>query len=59
MSLINDPALFKRWLYGGIQDIGEAAVTELLLDLLRAFITETEQNRIVAWHLGASSNSTR
>ncbi|WP_232200553.1 hypothetical protein [Synechococcus sp. CC9616] len=28
----NDPDLFKRWLYGGIEDLGEPAVTELLLD---------------------------
>ena len=28
--LANDPDLFKRWLYGGIQDLGEPAVTELL-----------------------------
>ena len=27
----NDPDTFQRWLYGGIQDLGEAAVTELLL----------------------------
>ena len=27
----NDPDLFKRWLYGGIQDLGEPAVTELVL----------------------------
>ena len=27
----NDPDTFKRWLYGGIQDLGEPAVTELLL----------------------------
>ena len=25
------PDLFKRWLYGGIQDLGEPAVTELVL----------------------------
>ena len=30
----NDPELFKRWLYGGIQDLGEPAVTELVLDWL-------------------------
>ena len=30
----NDPDTFKRWLHGGIQDLGEAAVTELLLDWL-------------------------
>ena len=27
----NDPDLFKRWLYGGIQDLGETAVTDLAL----------------------------
>ena len=27
----NDPDLFKRWLYGGIEDPGEPAVTELVL----------------------------
>ena len=35
----NDPDTFKRWLYGGIQDLGEAAVTELLLDWIDPFIT--------------------
>ena len=33
----NDPDLFKRWLYGGIQDLGEPAVTELVLDWLDPF----------------------
>ena len=28
----NDSDLFKRWLYGGIEDLGEPAVTELLLE---------------------------
>tara|TARA_Y100001954_G_scaffold220044_1_gene254780 strand:- start:373 stop:522 length:150 start_codon:yes stop_codon:yes gene_type:complete len=28
----NAPDLFKRWLYGGIEDLGQPAVTELLLD---------------------------
>jgi hypothetical protein len=51
--ITNDPDLFRRLLYGGIQDLGEPAVTELLLDWLGAFITETERDRIVAWHLGA------
>ena len=48
----NDPDTFKRWLYGGIQDLGEPAVTELLLDWLDPFITRVERDRIVAWHLG-------
>ena len=30
----NEPDTFKRWLYGGIQDLGEIAVTELVLDWL-------------------------
>ena len=30
----NDPDLFKRWLYGGIEDLGEPVVEELLLDWL-------------------------
>ena len=50
----NAPDLFKRWLYGGIQDIGEPVVTELLLDWLDAFITETYRYGIVVWHLGVS-----
>ena len=50
----NDPELFKRWLYGGIQDLGEPAVTELVLDWLDPFITRAERNRIVAWHMGMS-----
>ena len=28
----NDPDTFKRWLCGGVEDLGEPAVTELLLD---------------------------
>ena len=50
----NDPDTFKRWLYGGIQDLGEPAVTELLLDWLDPFITRVEKDRIVARHLGVS-----
>ena len=50
----NGPDLFKRWLYGGIEDLGEPAVTELLLDWLDPFLTEEEQDRLLGWHLGAS-----
>ena len=28
----NDPDLFKRWLFGGVQDLGDPVVVELLLD---------------------------
>ena len=50
----DDPDLFKRWLYGGIQALGEPAVTELVLHWLDPFITRVERDRIVAWHLGVS-----
>ena len=50
----NDPDLFKRWLHGGNEDLGEPAVTELPLDWLDPFITRVERDRIVAWHLGIS-----
>ena len=36
----NDPDTFKRWLYGGIQDLGEPAVTELLVDWIDPFIND-------------------
>ena len=50
----NDPDLFKRWLYGGIQDLGEPAVTELLQGWIDPFTTRVERDRMVAWHLGVS-----
>ena len=50
----NDPDLFKRWLYGGIEDLGEPAVTELLLDWLAPFLAEVEKDRLMGWHLGVS-----
>ena len=50
----NDLDTLKRWLYRGIQDLGEAAVTELLLDWIDLFITRVERDRMVAWRLGVS-----
>ena len=50
----NDPDLFKRWLIGGVQDLGKPAVEELLLDWLDPFVTEVERDRMVAWHPGVS-----
>ena len=50
----NVPDLFKRWLYGGIEDLGEPAVTELLLDCLDPFLSVEEQDRLLGWHLGVS-----
>ena len=50
----NDPDLFKRWLCGGVQDLGKPAVEELLLDWLAPFLTYAEKDRLIAWHLGVS-----
>ena len=46
----NDPDLFKRWLYGGIEDLGEPVVEELLQDWLYSFFTAEEQDRLLGWH---------
>ena len=48
----NEPDLFKPWLYGGIEDLGEPAATELLLDWLDPILTVEEQDRLTGWHLG-------
>ena len=50
----NDPDLFKRWLSGGVQDLGEPVVEELLLDWLDPFLTVEEKDRLLGWHLGVS-----
>jgi len=47
----NDSDLFKRWLYGGIEDLGESAVTELLLDWLDPFLTVEERDRLTGWRM--------
>ena len=44
--------LFKRWLYGRIEDLGEPAVTEMLLDWLDPFLMVEEQDRLLRWHPG-------
>ena len=48
----NDPDSFKRWLCGGVQDLGKPAVEEPLLDRLVPLLTQAERDRMVAWHLG-------
>ena len=50
----NDPDTFKRWLCGGIQDLGEPAVTELLMGWITPLLTVDEKDRLIAWHLGVS-----
>ena len=50
----NDSDLFRQWLAGGIQDLGEEVVEELLLDWLNSFLTAEEQDRLTVWHLRVS-----
>ena len=50
----NAPDLFKRWLNGGIKDLGGPTVTEVLLDWLAPFLTVEEQDRLLGWHLDIS-----
>ena len=47
----NDPDTFKRWLCGGVEDLGKPAEEELLLDWLALFLSEDEKERLIAWHL--------
>ena len=48
----NDPDLFKRWLSGGVQDLGEPVVVELLPEWLDPFLTVEKRDRLTGWHLG-------
>ena len=55
----NDPDTFKRWLVGGIQDLGKPAVTELMTDWMTPLLTPEDADRLVGWHLGVRQVSTR
>ena len=46
-----DPALFKRWLVGGIQDLGKPAVTTLMNDWMTPLLKQEDAYRLVGWHL--------
>ena len=37
----NDPETFKRWLYGGFQDLGKPVVTELVIDWITQLLTHS------------------
>jgi hypothetical protein len=44
----------RKGLSGGVQDLGEPVVEELLRDWLDPFLTEAEQDRLLACYLGVS-----
>ena len=50
----NDSDTFRRWLSGGIQDLGRSAVEELMLKWMNPLLTVEEMDRLVGWHLGIS-----
>ena len=49
-----DPALFKRWLVGGIPDPGKPAVTKLMNDWMTPLLKQEDAYRLVGWHLGVN-----
>ena len=52
---VNDPDAFKCWLSGGVQDLDEPVMEELLLDWLYSFLMVEEQDRQMVWYLGVST----
>jgi len=45
----NDSETFKRWLAGGIQDLGQPTIEELMIDCLNPLLTQDEADRLVGW----------
>ena len=50
----NDSDTFRRWLSGGIQDLGRPAVEELMLEWMNPLLTVEERDRLMAWQLRVS-----
>ena len=50
----NKPDAFKARPSLGIEQLGEPAVIELMLDGLNPILTTDEADRLVGWHLGLS-----
>ncbi|MDA7436412.1 hypothetical protein N8654_01880 [Synechococcus sp. AH-601-B19] len=50
----NDAEGFKGWLALGLEELGRQVVLELMQDWISPLLTEVEQDRMVAWHLGVS-----
>ena len=50
----NDSDTFRKWLSGGIQDLGKPAIEELMIEWLNPLLAQDEADRLVGWHLGVS-----
>ena len=50
----NDSDAFRCWLSGGVQDLREPVVEELVLYWPDSFLTLKEQDRLLGWGMGVS-----
>ena len=50
----NDSDTFRRWLSGGIQDLGLPAVEELMLEWMNPLLIVEEMDPLVGWYLVVS-----
>ena len=50
----NDADGFNGWLALGLEELGRQVELELMQDWMSPLLTETEQDRLVCWHLGVS-----
>ena len=48
----NDPEAFKRWLAGGLKELGDEVMEELMGECFPALMGPVEADRLVAWRLG-------
>mgnify|MGYP003344484364 CR=1 FL=1 len=46
----NDSDAFRQWLSGGVEDLGEPVVTELLMEWMSTLLSVDEKDRLSAWH---------
>ena len=53
----NNSGLFRQRVAGGIQDLGEEPVEELLLDWLHSFLTAEEQDWMTGWHTSGNEST--
>lgn len=50
----NDAETFKRWVAGGIQDLGKPAIEEIMIEWLNPLLTQQKADRLIGWQLRVS-----
>ena len=53
----NDSDLFKRWVSGGVQNLGEPVMEERRRGWFNPLLTQDEAQRLVGWQLEVSLES--